>query len=210
MTGNLRRRRWTTTVAACLLWIVAAAGIAIAQRPAEGGRSARVRLSFDAEARRLGVDAELRRWVEDELPARLGLADVELAVHEQPHSLGDYNGRPPVANGPRAADRLPRVAPAPERRRQAGSPAGISCLFSAGARTDPSPVHRGGVRRGGRRPGRYVLLATRILALRQRVAAELTGSRVRFPRAHSRFPGHALTPTGVMAIRCKQFHLPDL
>ena len=30
------------------------------------------------------------------------------------------------------------------------------------------------------------------------------------PRAHSRFPGHALTPTGVMAIRCKQFHLPDL
>ena len=29
-------------------------------------------------------------------------------------------------------------------------------------------------------------------------------------RAHSRCPGHALTPTGVMAIRCKQFHLPDL
>ena len=28
--------------------------------------------------------------------------------------------------------------------------------------------------------------------------------------AHSRFPGHVLTPTGVMAIRCKQFHLPDL
>lgn len=28
--------------------------------------------------------------------------------------------------------------------------------------------------------------------------------------AHSRFPGHALTPTGVMAMRCKQFHLPDL
>ena len=28
--------------------------------------------------------------------------------------------------------------------------------------------------------------------------------------AHSRFPGHALTPTGVMAIRCKQFHRPDL
>ena len=31
-----------------------------------------------------------------------------------------------------------------------------------------------------------------------------------FGWAHSRFPGHALTPTGVMAIRCKQFHLPDL
>ena len=31
-----------------------------------------------------------------------------------------------------------------------------------------------------------------------------------FRGAHSRFPGHALTPTGVMAIRCKQFHLPDL
>ena len=26
-------------------------------------------------------------------------------------------------------------------------------------------------------------------------------------RAHSRFPGHALTPTGVMAIRCKQFSI---
>ena len=35
-------------------------------------------------------------------------------------------------------------------------------------------------------------------------------SPMRRPRAHSRFPGHALTPTGVMAIRCKQFHLPDL
>ena len=34
--------------------------------------------------------------------------------------------------------------------------------------------------------------------------------RRRGRRAHSRFPGHALTPTGVMAIRCKQFHLPDL
>ena len=34
--------------------------------------------------------------------------------------------------------------------------------------------------------------------------------RVRRKGAHSRFPGHALTPTGVMAIRCKQFHLPDL
>ena len=33
---------------------------------------------------------------------------------------------------------------------------------------------------------------------------------IRVDRAHSRFPGHALTPTGVMAIRCKQFHLPDL
>ena len=32
----------------------------------------------------------------------------------------------------------------------------------------------------------------------------------RYRRAHSRCPGHALTPTGVMAIRCKQFHLPDL
>ena len=35
-------------------------------------------------------------------------------------------------------------------------------------------------------------------------------SKVMTTRAHSRFPGHALTPTGVMAIRCKQFHLPDL
>ena len=38
----------------------------------------------------------------------------------------------------------------------------------------------------------------------------LVASLSRQRRAHSRFPGHALTPTGVMAIRCKQFHLPDL
>ena len=37
-----------------------------------------------------------------------------------------------------------------------------------------------------------------------------TTAKVADQRAHSRFPGHALTPTGVMAIRCKQFHLPDL
>ena len=37
-----------------------------------------------------------------------------------------------------------------------------------------------------------------------------TASRIPSSGAHSRFPGHALTPTGVMAIRCKQFHLPDL
>ena len=36
------------------------------------------------------------------------------------------------------------------------------------------------------------------------------GRREPFSWAHSRCPGHALTPTGVMAIRCKQFHLPDL
>ena len=35
-------------------------------------------------------------------------------------------------------------------------------------------------------------------------------NKIEHRRAHSRFPGHALTPTGVMAIRCKQFHLPDL
>ena len=45
------------------------------------------------------------------------------------------------------------------------------------------------------------------------VAMHVDGARRRFSwrhGAHSRFPGHALTPTGVMAIRCKQFHLPDL
>ena len=42
-------------------------------------------------------------------------------------------------------------------------------------------------------------------------AYRMTGlARVNLVGAHSRFPGHALTPTGVMAIRCKQFHLPDL
>ena len=45
-------------------------------------------------------------------------------------------------------------------------------------------------------------------AFAQRVYRE--AQRRGFDRAHSRFPGHALTPTGVMAIRCKQFHLPDL
>ena len=38
----------------------------------------------------------------------------------------------------------------------------------------------------------------------------VASSTLKGNRAHSRFPGHALTPTGVMAIRCKQFHLPDL
>ena len=42
------------------------------------------------------------------------------------------------------------------------------------------------------------------------VLAERLGFASRSEWAHSRFPGHALTPTGVMAIRCKQFHLPDL
>ena len=41
-------------------------------------------------------------------------------------------------------------------------------------------------------------------------AARFTNDSAGFKGAHSRFPGHALTPTGVMAIRCKQFHLPDL
>ena len=42
------------------------------------------------------------------------------------------------------------------------------------------------------------------------VGEELASVAAGSARAHSRFPGHALTPTGVMAIRCKQFHLPDL
>ena len=42
------------------------------------------------------------------------------------------------------------------------------------------------------------------------VAVDAAGNIYGGERAHSRFPGHALTPTGVMAIRCKQFHLPDL
>ena len=41
-------------------------------------------------------------------------------------------------------------------------------------------------------------------------ARQMSESELERERAHSRFPGHALTPTGVMAIRCKQFHLPDL
>jgi len=89
MTGILRRPRQTTTVAACMLWIVAAAD-AVAQLPQEGGPSARVRLSFDAEAPRLAGDAQVRRWVADELPERLDLTDDELTVDERPHLLGDY------------------------------------------------------------------------------------------------------------------------
>ena len=42
------------------------------------------------------------------------------------------------------------------------------------------------------------------------VARQMEREMLAMPGAHSRFPGHALTPTGVMAIRCKQFHLPDL
>ena len=50
---------------------------------------------------------------------------------------------------------------------------------------------------------RFVTLLLPNLPLPVQLDLELSG-------AHSRFPGHALTPTGVMAIRCKQFHLPDL
>ena len=64
---------------------------------------------------------------------------------------------------------------------------------------------------------RHVLPAGRIDAhRRQQVVVpehdpvEVDHQYVQLARAHSRFPGHALTPTGVMAIRCKQFHLPDL
>ena len=49
-----------------------------------------------------------------------------------------------------------------------------------------------------------------VAALSVSSAAAQTTAAVGLSRAHSRFPGHALTPTGVMAIRCKQFHLPDL
>ncbi len=48
------------------------------------------------------------------------------------------------------------------------------------------------------------------MALAGETWASAWGQRLLEYRAHSRFPGHALTPTGVMAIRCKQFHLPDL
>ena len=49
-----------------------------------------------------------------------------------------------------------------------------------------------------------------LVLVTQNVRASADASVVGFHGAHSRFPGHALTPTGVMAIRCKQFHLPDL
>ena len=52
------------------------------------------------------------------------------------------------------------------------------------------------------------LLDHRVADASQKV--RLADSRPPPDGAHSRFPGHALTPTGVMAIRCKQFHLPDL
>ena len=45
---------------------------------------------------------------------------------------------------------------------------------------------------------------------RMRASYSLSENTAQAGGAHSRFPGHALTPTGVMAIRCKQFHLPDL
>ena len=63
-----------------------------------------------------------------------------------------------------------------------------------------SEDYLGGGRRGARRLPRYRPDARRCLGWQLR----------RVHGAHSRFPGHALTPTGVMAIHCKQFHLPDL
>ena len=53
----------------------------------------------------------------------------------------------------------------------------------------------------------YLSDAMESTSILSRLSAKKTPLR---ERAHSRFPGHALTPTGVMAIRCKQFHLPDL
>ena len=70
-----------------MLW----AATAFAADPGEGGRDARVRLTFGAEAPRLGDADALRRWVATDLHARLGLTGADrLDVDEHAKPLGPY------------------------------------------------------------------------------------------------------------------------
>lgn len=79
---------------------------------------------------------------------------------------------------------------------------------------EPLEDRRDGVRGPGAPRTSSLMLSA--LQVQRQQALPGTGEQIQrsgrgFPAgAHSRFPGHALTPTGVMAIRCKQFHLPDL
>ena len=110
-----------------------------------------------------------------------------------------YHLRPQTACGP------------PSRGTSAGSTTSAGCTRcrSGAVVAVPDPAYHPSVTRP-----RNPLLARPCVALSRRCAST-PSSKFAFPwsstpRAHSRFPGHALTPTGVMAIRCKQFHLPDL
>ena len=74
----------------------------------------------------------------------------------------------------------------------------------------PPPVPRRESRRRGGAGAEGAGGEARCLPAHAGGRQELLDGDVHPQGAHSRFPGHALTPTGVMAIRCKQFHLPDL
>ena len=119
----------------------------------------------------------------------------------RPLATGDRNPRPPAWRPPAVwrhrGKRLERLLPLVP-------PMGVSYAAGSGLVNRITTPARTILRREPeRRPG-----AERRLLQQPKHRVVRAGRRL--ARAHSRFPGHALTPTGVMAIRCKQFHLPDL
>ena len=80
------RIRRASAVAAWLLWALAAP----AANDGEGGRDARVRLTFDVDVPRLYDDSAIRRWVATDLHRRLGLQDTDALAVDRARPLGDY------------------------------------------------------------------------------------------------------------------------
>ena len=82
-----RRRRSASAFATSLLWVTTT----FAADAGDGGRDARVGLTFGAEAPDLADAHALRRWVSTDLHARLGLGAADrLDTHDGAGSLGDY------------------------------------------------------------------------------------------------------------------------
>ena len=83
----LRRRiRRASAVTVWLLWTV----VASAANVDEGGRDARVRLTFGVDVPQLKGDAAIRRWVATDLRRRLGFDGTDVLTVEPARPLGDY------------------------------------------------------------------------------------------------------------------------
>ena len=83
------RIRLASTLAAWLLWAVAAVAAPAGNEP-DDGRHARVRLTFGVDVPRLDADDAIRMWVATDLHRRLGLDDTDVLTVEDMRSLGDY------------------------------------------------------------------------------------------------------------------------